>query len=128
METFFAWVLPFVAVALLIQALTKLRSSVRQAIATYLAFSILFGCIHFLYYRHSPTSYIVSKDVPIPAAAQAAIDIQKPLEADLKRISILDALLLEMAQPSGKPAEPLSFQEQSKHYPRRYPHKSTGGL
>ena len=121
-ETILAWSLPVVAVGLLIQAFAKLRSPIGHAIATYVAFSILFGCLHFLYYRHSPTSYIVSKDIPIPAAAQAAIDIQKPLEADLKGISILDALLFEMAQPSERPPGPLRFDQQTKHHPRRYPH------
>lgn len=121
-ETILAWSLPAVAVGLLIQAFVKLRSPIGHAIATYIVFSILFGCLHFLYYRHSPTSYIVSKDIPIPAAAQAANDIQKPLEVDLKGISVLDALLFEMAQVSESPQGPLGFGQQTKNYPRRYPH------
>lgn len=122
METILAWLLPVVAVGLLIQAFVKLRSPIWRAAATYVAFSMLFGCFHFLYYRHSPTSYIVSKDIPTPATVQAVTDMQKILEDHLPSISILDVLLFEMAQRPENPRGALRFGPLEEDHPHRYPH------
>jgi hypothetical protein len=120
MDTQLAWVLPFFALALLIYAARRLHSRVSRAVVFYVAFSVLFGCVHFLCYRHNPNLYQV-KETEKSSSAEAELDVQEHLESDLTEISVLNALVMQMADSSGKVREALQFNLDHRRYPLRYP-------
>jgi hypothetical protein len=119
METFLAWTLPFVAAAVLLYAARRIRFRVVRAIVFYLAFSLFFGCIHFLLYRHNPTLYQV-KEAQVESSSQGEISIEPRLEQDLTEIAILDAVILQMEDHPTKAFEPLAFTTEPRQYPLRY--------
>lgn len=114
-----AWTLPLIALVLLILTFRKCRLKVVRAIACYVAFSVIFGCIHFLLYRYNPALYEV-KEVKAQSAGQGEISIGPNLEAYLTQISVLDALILQMGDHPTKSLEPLKFTTDLRHYPLRY--------
>jgi hypothetical protein len=119
LDIFLAWTLPLMAVAVLIGAVKRFHSRVVRAIACYIAFSILFGCIHFLLYRHNPTLYQV-KEAQAQSSGQGEISIEPYLEKDLAEISVLDAVILQMGDHPTKFFEPLTFASEPRRYPLRY--------
>lgn len=119
MQTLLAWTLPFVAVAVLIGAVRRFGSRVLRGIVFYLTFSVLFGCVHFLLYRHNPTLYQV-KEAQVQSSAQGEMSIEPRLEQDLTETAILDAVILQMSDHATKQLEPLTFTTQPRRYPLRY--------
>jgi hypothetical protein len=119
MQIFLAWTLPFVALALLRPTVRRFRLKVVRAIAFYIAFSIVFGCIHFLLYRYNPTLYQV-KEAQAQSSGQGEVSIEPRLEKDLTEISILDAVILQMGDHPTKPFESLTFTTEPRRYPLRY--------
>jgi hypothetical protein len=119
MQSILAWTLPFVAVAVPVEAVRQFRSRVARGIMFYLAFSVFFGCVHFLLYRRNPTLYQV-KEAQVQSATQGEISMEPALEKDLTEISILDAVILQMEDHPTKGLEPLTFTTQPRRYPLRY--------
>jgi hypothetical protein len=85
MQTFLAWTLPFIAVAVLINAVRRFRSRIVRAIVFYLTFSVFFGCVHFLLYPHNPALYQV-KEAQVHSSTQGEISVEPRLEQDLTEI------------------------------------------
>ncbi|MGO9545202.1 MAG: hypothetical protein ACLPPF_10450 [Rhodomicrobium sp.] len=102
MELYIAWIIPIFAIAFLIYALNKQGSNIARAIYTYICFALIFGCVHFLIFRYHPDYYIVSKELPIPETISALERTESDIDASFKRITLIDVVLLKLAEPTAQ--------------------------
>jgi len=121
MDTFVASALPVLAIGILISVSRRITSQLVLTSLFYVAFAVIFGCIHFLLYRDNPNFYNV-KDIDVPASAEAVIRVQNSLQSGLTQVSLLDALILKIVEGSQRTSQPLEFTLDHPHsYPLRYP-------
>ena len=118
-QFYLAWVLIPIVSIIFVKKVRQLRSRVARAIVCYVSFSIVFGCIHFLIYRYNPSLYQV-KEVQAQSDAKGEKSIETDLNADLKKIAVLNVILLHVGSDVHKPLPPLQIGEASRSYPNRY--------
>jgi hypothetical protein len=112
-ENTLAWIFPVVALVILWGVIADAGSPIGKLVTSFLAFAVVFGCVHFLYYRANPDAYIVSKDLPLPEAVKALVAARESVRDDVEAIAFLDAALLQMNSTPEKINEGMFVFEQS---------------
>lgn len=102
MATLHAYVLPVLALVALGYIYLHASSTIVHAVATYAAFAVIFGCVHFVIYRHSPILYVVSKDIPNAATVDALSGGQKRFDRLLDEIAFTDVVLVRVSEREPK--------------------------
>jgi hypothetical protein len=118
METVLAWALPPFALGLLFGngGAIKKWHPIPRALAVYLCYAVVFGCIHFLWFRAAPADYALTKDLQKVARIQATQNTEEEYTSLIRDLYLIDIYTLRATSDPSYLSRTIEFSQDNTPY------------